>query len=114
MLLASCKKDKDESNEGTGNTDLQVYAVDSTGTPIKNAIVNIYLSQADRDANTNSINTSLTGTEGFAYFSQLASVVYYVSVIKHYDSNNVVTKGAVDTTLPIKNKDQTAVTVVLK
>ncbi len=114
VLLVSCKKDKEDlSNGGTGHTDLQVYAVDSTEKPIKDAIVNLYSSQADRDAGTNSINSSLTGTNGFVYFSELGSVVYYVTVIKNYDSG--VTKTAKsDTGVPIKEKGQTAITVVLR
>ena len=113
ILLGSCKKNKDRIDGGTGNTDLQVYAVDSTEQPIKDAIVNLYATQADRDAGTNSVKSSLTGTEGFVYFSELGSQVYYVSVFKHYDSGLTQTAKA-DTGIPIKDKGQTAVTVVLK
>jgi hypothetical protein len=113
ILVVSCKKNKDNVNGGTGNTDLQVYAVDSTEKPIQGAVVSIYYSQADRDAGTNSINSSLTGTEGFVYFSNIGAVLYYVSVVKHYDSG--VTKTAKgDTGVPIKYQGQTALTVVLK
>jgi hypothetical protein len=113
VLFASCKKDKDRVDGGTGNTDLQVYAVDSTEKPIKDAVVYLYTSQADRDAAANSVNSSLTGTNGFVYFSELASTIYYVSVSKRFDSGALKT-GVADTGVPIKDKGQTAITVVLK
>ncbi len=113
VLFVSCKKNKDRVDGGTGNTDLQVYAVDSTEKPIKDEIENLNTSQADRDAAANSIKSSLTGTEGFVYFSELSSLTYYVSVTKRFDSGAIKT-AASDTGVPIKDKGQTAITVVLK
>ncbi len=113
VFVVSCKKRDENPTTGTGNTDLQVYVVNSSEAPIVGASVNLYTSLSDRDAGTNPANTSLTGAKGFAYFSELAPATYYVTVVKDYGSGVVKTDSG-DTGVPIKEKEQSAITIVLE
>jgi hypothetical protein len=107
VFVVSCKKDDDKLSGGTGNTDLQVYAVNANQEPIAGALVALYSSEADRDAQTNSISSGTTGNNGFVFFGDLSSLTYYVTVTKELKS------GKGDTGVPIKDKEQSALTVVL-
>lgn len=113
VLVFSCKKDDDKTSGGTGNTDLQVYAVDANQNPIAGAMVTLYVTESDRDAQSNGTNSGLTGGNGFVYFSELTSLTYYVTVVKDFGSGVVKTAKA-DTGVPIKEKEQSAITVVLE
>jgi hypothetical protein len=112
VLISSCKKSTHDPSGGTGNTDLQVYVLDSSQQVVQGALVTLYLSASDRDAATNVAYTQVTGTSGFIYFSKISATTYYVSVIKH--SGNTTKTGTADTGIPIKYQEQTALTVVLQ
>ncbi|HVD97065.1 MAG TPA: hypothetical protein VNB90_02600 [Cytophagaceae bacterium] len=113
VFVFSCKKDNPTPGDGTGYTDLQVYAVDANEQPIEGALVQLYSSEADRAADNNSVYAGLTGSHGFAYFSKLPPITFYASVKKDFGSGNVKT-GTGDTGVPIKSKEQSAITVELK
>ncbi len=112
VLVTSCKKEDDKLNGGTGNTDLQVYVFNANSTPTSGAIVSLYTSQADRDAGTSLVNSGVTGQKGFVYFSDLPTFTYYVSV--SYNNGATIKTGKSDTGVPIKEKEQSALTVVLE
>ena len=113
VLVTSCKKSEDPINGGTGNTDLQVYVLNSGNLPTSGAIVSLYTSQAARDAGTGSVNAGVTGSKGFVYFSELDPITYYVSV-SYLNGLGSLQSGISDTGVPIKEKNQSAVTVVLQ
>ncbi len=112
-FMSSCNKDKDDAApSGTGNTDFQVYVTNNNNQLIDSAVVSLYASLSDRDAGTNVINSGSTGIQGFVFFSELSSTKYYVSVSA---TDNALTKsGKGDTGIPIKEKDQSAITVIVK
>ena len=113
VLVSSCKKEDDVLNGGTGNTDLQVYVVNSKVAPISGAFVSLFVSKAARDANSNPINAGVTGEKGFVYFSELDPITYYVLVTYNNGISGAKT-GKSDTGVPIKEKEQSALTVVLE
>lgn len=111
VLIFSCKKNKNDPSGGTGNTDLQVYVLNSSQQVVSGAVVSLYTSKSDRDAGTNAINSQTTSAKGFIYFSGISAVTYYVSVTKQ--SGNATESGNGDTGVAIKTNEQTALTVVI-
>jgi hypothetical protein len=114
VLIASCKKSNNDPSGGTGNTDLQVYVLDSDQQVVQGALVSLYTSASDRNAGTNVVGSQITGTSGFIYFSKISPLTYYVSVIKHSATSSTTETGNADTGVPIKSQEQTALTVVIQ
>ncbi len=113
VLFSSChNKKNDAPYGGTGNTDLEVFVLDSNQQLVVGAAVSLFKSKADRDAGTNAIHSDVTGSKGFAYFSKITPTVYYFSAMKNYNSTTKTGKG--DTGVSIKESEQTAATVVLQ
>ncbi len=108
VTISSCKKNEEKPYGGTGNTDLQVYVLNSNHKLISGASVSLFKSQANRDSGTKAINAGFTGAKGFVYFSELAPTTYYVSVKKGSK------KGVGDTGVQILASGQSAITVVIQ
>ena len=114
VSVSSCNKNKNEpsASGGTGYTDLQVYVLDVNEKLVEGAFVSLYTSQSDRDAGTNAIGSDITGPKGFIYFSKVQPLIYYVSVVKN--SGGTLETGKGDTGVPIKQQEQSALTVVIQ
>ncbi len=106
IVLFSCKKDKDNLGS-SAFTAFKVYVVDGNGNAVEGALVTIYDNESNRDAKVNSIYQKTTRSEGYASFTEIEAITYFVSVQKENLS------GEGDTAVPIKSLDETAITVVL-
>jgi hypothetical protein len=111
VLVSSCSKDNEAPFGGTGNTDLQVYVLNSNQQLMEDATVTLFKTKSNRDAGIGAINAGVTGPSGFVYFSELEPSVYYIAARK--DGASAKT-GKGDTGVPIGESQQSAVTIVLQ